>query len=146
VSAAQSHRRGRQETHVVWQRTRDAHPCSLFLAAEEGAQSLIPLTFTELPELRNASRQKGNMPQAARTDMLICDLGDRIATVKQNRRASDYPQDDQRDRQTQPATFSNSSTSLFLLLTAYSRTDIARSQHNVGERKMYLPHEASPSL
>ena len=52
------------------------------LAAEEGAQSLIPLTFTELLELRNASRQKGNMPQAARTDMLICDLGGRIATVK----------------------------------------------------------------
>ena len=52
------------------------------LAAAEGAQSLIPLTFTELLELRNASRQKGKMPQAARTDMLICDLGDRIATVK----------------------------------------------------------------
>ena len=52
------------------------------LAAEEGVESLIPLTFTELLELRNASRQKGKMPQAARTDMLICDLGDRIATVK----------------------------------------------------------------
>jgi Putative lumazine-binding/ClpX C4-type zinc finger len=53
-----------------------------FLAAEEGTQSLIPLTFTELLELRNASRQKEKMPQAARTDVLICDLGDRIATVK----------------------------------------------------------------
>jgi len=52
------------------------------LVAQEGAQSPIPLTFTELLELRNASRQKGNMPQAARADMLICDLGDRIATVK----------------------------------------------------------------
>ncbi len=52
------------------------------LAAEEGAQSLIPLTFTELLKLRNASRQKGRMPQATRSDMLICDLGDRIATVK----------------------------------------------------------------
>jgi hypothetical protein len=52
------------------------------LAAQEGAQSLILLTFTELLELRNASRQKGNMPQAARTDMLICDLEDQIATVK----------------------------------------------------------------
>jgi ClpX C4-type zinc finger/Putative lumazine-binding len=50
-----------------------------FLATEEGAQSLIPLTFNELLELRNASR---HMPQAARADMLICDLGDRIATVK----------------------------------------------------------------
>jgi hypothetical protein len=53
-----------------------------FLAAEEGTQSLITLTFTELLEPRNASRQKGKMPQAARTDMLICDLGDQIATVK----------------------------------------------------------------
>ena len=52
------------------------------LAAQEGAQSLIPLTFTELLELRNASRQRGKVPQAARTDMLICDLEDRIATVK----------------------------------------------------------------
>ena len=52
------------------------------LAAEEGAQSLIPLTFTELLELRNASRQKGKMPQAARTDMLIFDLGEQVATVK----------------------------------------------------------------
>ena len=52
------------------------------LVAEEGAQNLIPLTFAELLELRNASRQMGNMPQAARTDMLIFDLGDRIATVK----------------------------------------------------------------
>jgi len=53
-----------------------------FLAAEEGVESLIPLSFTELLELRNASPQKGRMPKAARTDMLICDLGDRIATVK----------------------------------------------------------------
>ena len=52
------------------------------LAAEDGAQSLIPLTFAELLELRHASRQKGKMPQAARTDMLIFDLGDRIASVK----------------------------------------------------------------
>jgi Putative lumazine-binding len=52
------------------------------LAAEEGAQSLVPLTFTELLKPRNASRQKGRMPQATRSDMLICDLGDRIATVK----------------------------------------------------------------
>ena len=52
------------------------------LVAEEGAQSLIPLTFGQLLELRNASRQMGKMPQAARTDMLIFDLGDRIATVK----------------------------------------------------------------
>jgi hypothetical protein len=62
-----------------------------FLAAEEGAQSLIPLTFTELLEQRNASRQKGNMPQAPRTDMLICDLGDQIATVKLTARwGTDY--------------------------------------------------------
>ena len=53
-----------------------------FLAAEEGAQSLIPLSFTELLELRNASPQKGSMPKAAQTDMLICDLSDQIATVK----------------------------------------------------------------
>jgi hypothetical protein len=52
------------------------------LAAEEGVESLIPLTFSELLELRHTSRQKGKMLQAARTDMLICDLGDRIATVK----------------------------------------------------------------
>jgi ClpX C4-type zinc finger/Putative lumazine-binding len=52
------------------------------LVAEEGAQSLITLTFAELLELRNASRQKEKMPQAAQTDMLICDLGDRRATVK----------------------------------------------------------------
>jgi len=52
------------------------------LVAEEGAQSLITLTFAELLELRNASRQMGKMPQAAQTDMLIFDLGDRIATVK----------------------------------------------------------------
>jgi NTP pyrophosphatase (non-canonical NTP hydrolase) len=52
------------------------------LVAEEGAQSLITLTFAELLELRNASRQKEKKPQAAQTDMLIFDLGDRIATVK----------------------------------------------------------------
>ena len=52
------------------------------LVAVEGAQSLITLTFAELLELRNASRQKEKMPQAAQTDMLIFDLGDRIATVK----------------------------------------------------------------
>ena len=26
---------GRQKTHVVWQRTRDAHPCSLFFLWQE---------------------------------------------------------------------------------------------------------------
>lgn len=52
------------------------------LVAAEGAQSLIPLTFAELLELRNASGQKGKMPQAAQTDMLIFDMGDRIASVK----------------------------------------------------------------
>jgi hypothetical protein len=45
-----------------------------------------------------------------------------------NRRAPDYLQDDQRDRRTQSATFSSSYTSLYLLLTAYSRTDISSSQ------------------
>ena len=52
------------------------------LVAEEGAQNLIPLMFTELLELSDTSRQKGKMAQEARTDMLICDLGDQIATVK----------------------------------------------------------------
>jgi ClpX C4-type zinc finger/Putative lumazine-binding len=52
------------------------------LVADEGAQGLIPLTFAALLELRNTSRQMGKMPQAARADMLISDLGDRIATVK----------------------------------------------------------------
>src|SRR5215469_10328952 len=44
------------------------------LVAEEGAQNLIPLMFTELLELSDTSRQKGKMAQEARTDMLICDL------------------------------------------------------------------------
>jgi ClpX C4-type zinc finger/Putative lumazine-binding len=52
------------------------------LVANEGAQGLIPLTFAELLELRNAFRQTGKMPQTARADMLICDLGDRVAAVK----------------------------------------------------------------
>jgi hypothetical protein len=52
------------------------------LVADEGAQGLIPLTFAELMELRNGSWQMGKMTQAGRADMLICDLGDRIATVK----------------------------------------------------------------
>lgn len=52
------------------------------LVANEGAQGLIPLTFAELLELRNAFRQSGKMPQTARADMLICDLGDRVAAVK----------------------------------------------------------------
>ncbi len=46
-----------------------------------------------------------------------------------NRRASHYLQDDQRDRQTRPATFSVLYISIFLLLTVYSRTDILSSQH-----------------
>jgi hypothetical protein len=46
-----------------------------------------------------------------------------------NRRASDYPQEDQRDRQTRSTAFSISHISTFLLLTACSRTDISGSQH-----------------
>jgi hypothetical protein len=48
---------------------------------------------------------------------------------RRNRRASDYLQECQRDRQAQPAAFSLSSTSFFLLLTASSRTDLPSSQH-----------------
>ena len=52
---------------------------------------------------------------------------------QRNRRASDDPQEDQRDRQTQPATCSLSSTSLFLL-AACSRTDITSNQHSAPQK------------
>lgn len=52
------------------------------LVAEEGAQSLLSLPFTELLKLRKAYRQKGDMLGTAQADMLICDLGDWIAQVK----------------------------------------------------------------
>jgi len=52
-----------------------------FMAAE-GSAGLIRLTITELLELRNASRPNGKVPKAARTDRLICDLGERIAPMR----------------------------------------------------------------
>jgi hypothetical protein len=52
------------------------------------------------------------------------------AEPKRNRRAFDNLQDNQRDRQTQLATFSHSQASLLLLLTAYSITDIPPGQHS----------------
>jgi hypothetical protein len=50
---------------------------------------------------------------------------------RRNRRASEYLQGYQRDRQTRSATFSASCIFLFLLLAIYSRTDIPSSQHSV---------------
>jgi len=52
--------------------------------------------------------------------------------------------DDQRDRQTQPANFSSSYTPIYLLLTAYSRTDISSSQdRSLGSQE---PWSASPRV
>jgi len=48
-----------------------------------------------------------------------------------NRRASDDLQDASRDRQTRSTAFSVSATSVFLLLAAYARTDMRRSQHTL---------------
>jgi len=56
-------------------------------------------------------------------------LGSGLKGIDRNRRELDYPQEDQRDRQTRSATFSASCMSLFLLLAIYSRTDISSSQH-----------------
>jgi len=50
---------------------------------------------------------------------------------QRNRRASDDPQDAQRDKQTRSTAFSVSASSVFFLLTAYSRTDMRRSQHTL---------------
>jgi hypothetical protein len=48
---------------------------------------------------------------------------------RQNRRVSDYPQEDQRGRKTGSTILSVLCISIFLPLTAYSRTDIQGSQH-----------------
>jgi hypothetical protein len=62
---------------------------------------------------------------------------------RQNRRASDDPQDAQRDGQTRKATCSVSHISLFLCLTAYSRTDILSSHHSLRHSPWQVPARLS---
>ncbi len=50
---------------------------------------------------------------------------------RRKQQASDDSQDASRDRQTRSTAFSVSASSVFLLLAAYARTDMRRSQHTL---------------
>jgi hypothetical protein len=49
-----------------------------YLVAKDGSSSFVTLTFPELLEVQTNAQQDENKPKG----MMICDLGDQIATVK----------------------------------------------------------------
>ena len=66
-----------------------------------------------------------------RVEQVIARMLVRSKWERRKQQASDDSQDVSRDRQTHSTAFSVSASSVFLLLAAYSRTDIRRSQHTL---------------
>jgi site-specific DNA recombinase len=94
------------------------------------------LLVTEHWSLRN--RRVLNLVSVELVVLLVKKIEQTIAQVlviskweRRKQQASDDSQDASRDRQTRSTAFSVSASSVFLLLAAYARTDMRRSQHTL---------------